>query len=198
MTGVKHPGEYQTVEDLKRSSKQEQALQAEKEKVKQEIEVEKSNVLQVIHREAVKLDVRERAVFERERAAADKESQNKEEEEKVDEYKLKVKGIQFSLDKSMSNLVHTLMVPYKGRYMSVFDFVQLHVNELVTQANEQKQKAKPKHAFPKTVNYAQKAMGEAGRQVGSMIEKSARESIERKKLSIPPSWHEDESDEYSY
>ena len=198
MTGVKHPGEYQTVEDLKRSSKQEQALQAEKEKVKQEIEADKSNALQVIHSEAVKLDARERAVVERERAAADKESQNKEQEEKVGEYELKVKDIQFSLDNSMSNLVHTLMVPYKGSYMSVFDFVQLHVNELVKQANEQKQKAKPKHTLPKTVNYAQKAMEEAGRQVGSMIEKSARESIERRKLSTPPSWHEDESDEYSY
>lgn len=190
MTGVKHPGKYQTVEDLKALS--------EKEQIKQEIEAEKSNALQVIHSEAVKLDARERAVLERERAAADKESQNKEKEEKVDEYKLKVKDIQFSLDNSMSNLVHTLMVPYKGSYMSVFDFVQLHVNELVTQANEQKQKAKPKHTLPKTVNYAQKPMEEAGRQVGSMIEKSARESIERKKLSTPPSWHENESDEYSY
>lgn len=198
MTGVKHPGEYQPVEDLKRRSKEAQAIQAEEEKVKQEIEAEKSNALQVIHSEAVKLDARERSVVERERAAADKESQNKEQEEKVDEYKLKVKDIQFSLDNSMSNLVHTLMVPYKGSYMSVFDFVQLHVNELVKQANEQKQKAKPKHTLPKTVNYAQKAMEEAGRQVGSMIEKSARESIERKKLSTPPSWHEDESDEYSY
>lgn len=197
MTGVKHPGEYQTVEDLKRRSKQEQALQAEKEKLTQEIEAEKSNALQVIHSEAVKFDARERAVLARERAAADKESQNKEQEEKVDEYKLKVKDIQFSLDNSMSNLVHTLMVPYKGSYMSVFDFVQLHVNELVKQANEQKQKAKPKRTLPKTVNYAQKAMEEAGRQVGSMIEKSARESIERKKLSTPPSWHEDESDEWS-
>lgn len=190
MTGVKHPGKYQTVEDLKARS--------EKEQIKQEIEAEKSNALQVIHSEAVKLDARERQLIERERAAAEKESQNKEKEEKVDEYDLKVKDIQFSLDNSMSNLVHTLMVPYKGSYMSVFDFVQLHVNELVKQANEQKQKAKPKHTLPKTVNYAQKAMEEAGRQVGSMIEKSARESIERKKLSTPPSWHEDESDEYSY
>lgn len=190
MTGVKHPGKYQTVEDLKARS--------EKEQIKQEIEAEKSNALQVIHSEAVKLDARERQLIERERAAAEKESQNKEKEEKVDEYDLKVKDIQFSLDNSMSNLVHTLMVPYKGSYMSVFDFVQLHVNELVKQANEQKQKAKPKHTLPKTVNYAQKAMKEAGRQVGSMIEKSARESIERKKLSTPPSWHEGESDEYSY
>lgn len=190
MTGVKHPGKYQTVEDLKARS--------EKEQIKQEIEAEKSNALQVIHSEAVKLDARERQLIERERAAAEKESQNKEKEEKVDEYDLKVKDIQFSLDNSMSNLVHTLMVPYKGSYMSVFDFVQLHVNELVKQANEQKQKAKPKHTLPKTVNYAQKAMEEAGRQVGSMIEKSARESIERKKLSTLPSWHEDESDEYSY
>lgn len=190
MTGVKHPGKYQTVEDLKARS--------EKEQIKQEIEAEKSNALQVIHSEAVKFDARERQLIERERAAAEKESQNKEKEEKVDEYDLKVKDIQFSLDNSMSNLVHTLMVPYKGSYMSVFDFVQLHVNELVKQANEQKQKAKPKHTLPKTVNYAQKAMEEAGRQVGSMIEKSARESIERKKLSTPPSWHEDESDEYSY
>lgn len=190
MTGVKHPGKYQTVEDLKARS--------EKEQIKQEIEAEKSNALQVIHSEAVKLDARERQLIERERAAAEKESQNKEKEEKVDEYDLKVKDIQFSLDNSMSNLVHTLMVPYRGSYMSVFDLVQLHVNELVKQANEQKQKAKPKHTLPKTVNYAQKAMEEAGRQVGSMIEKSARESIKRKTLSIPPSWDEQSDDELAY
>lgn len=161
MTGVKHPGKYQTVEDLKARS--------EKEQIKQEIEAEKSNALQAIHNEAVKLDARERAVAERESKMEEKEQ-----------------FMQWSY-------------PTKaGKQVSILRLFEMFRKELKKAENEKKQNLPKQSSAPKPVNYAQKAMEEAGRQVGSMIEKSARESIERKKLSTPPSWHEGESDEYSY
>ena len=190
MTGVKHPGKYQTVEDLKARS--------EKEQIKQEIEAEKSNALQVIHNEAVKLDARELAVVKRERAASEKESQNKAKEDYWNNYEIKVKDIESSMDSEISNLAHTIKFNYGNKTMTIFDYLLLKAKKIAENANKKKQSL-PKHSSaPKPVNYAQKAMEEAGRQVGSMIEKSARESIERRKLSIPPSWHEDGSDEYSY
>lgn len=198
MTGVKHPGEYQPVEDLKRRSKEAQAIQAEKEKALQEIEADKSNALQVIHSEAAKLDARELAVVKRERAASEKESQNKAKEDYWNDYEIKVKDIESSMDSEISNLAHKLTFNYGNKTMTIFDYLLLKAKQIAENANKKKQSL-PKHSSaPKPVNYAQKAMEEAGRQVGSMIEKSARESIERKKLSTPPSWHEDESDEYSY
>ena len=190
MTGVKHPGKYQTVEDLKARS--------EKEQIKQEIEAEKSNALQVIHNEAVKLDARELAVVKRERAASEKESQNKAKEDYWNDYEIKVKDIESSMDSKISNLAHTLTFNYGNKTMTIFDYLLLKAKRIAENANKKKQSLPKNSSAPKTVNYAQKAMEEAGRQVGSMIEKSARESIERKKLSTPPSWHEDESDEYSY
>lgn len=190
MTGVKHPGKYQTVEDLKARS--------EKEQIKQEIEAEKSNALQVIHNEAVKLDARELAVVKRERAASEKESQNKAKEDYWNDYEIKVKDIESSMDSKISNLAHTLTFNYGNKTMTIFDYLLLKAKQIAENANKKKQSLPKNSSAPKTVNYAQKAMEEAGRQVGSMIEKSARESIERKKLSTPPSWHEDESDEYSY
>lgn len=198
MTGVKHPGKYQPVEDLKRRSKEAQAIQAEKEKALQEIEREKSNALQVIHSEAVKLDARELAVVERERAASEKESQNKAKEDYWNDYEIKVKDIESSMDSEISNLAHTLKFNYGNKTMTIFDYLLLKAKQIAENANKKKQSLPKNSSAPKPVNYAQKAMEEAGRQVGSMIEKSARESIERKKLSTPPSWHEDESDEYSY
>ena len=198
MTGVKHPGKYQPVEDLKRRSKEAQAIQAEKEKALQEIEREKSNALQVIHSEAVKLDARELAVVKRERAASEKESQNKAKEDYWNDYEIKVKDIEFSMDSKISNLAHTLTFNYRNKTMTVFDYLLLKAKQIAENANKKKQSLPNNSSAPKPVNYAQKAMEEAGRQVGSMIEKSARESIKRKKLSTPPSWHEDESDEYSY
>lgn len=190
MTGVKHPGKYQTVEDLKSRS--------EKEQIEQEIEVVKSNVLQAIHNEAVKLDARELAVVKRERAASEKESQNKAKEDYWNDYEIKVKDIESSMDSEISNLAHKLTFKYGNKTMTMFDFLLLKAKRIAENANKKKQSLPNNSSAPKPVNYAQKAMEEAGRQVGSMIEKSARESIERKKLSIPPSWHEDESDEYSY
>lgn len=190
MTGVKHPGKYQTVEDLKARS--------EKEQIKQEIEAEKSNALQVIHNEAVKLNARELDVVKRERAASEKESQNKAKEDYWNDYEIKVKDIESSMDSEISNLAHTLTFKYGNKTMTIFDYLLLKAKQIAENANKKKQSL-PKHSSaPKPVNYAQKAMEEAGRQVGSMIEKSARESIERKKLSTPPLWYEDESDEYSY
>ena len=190
MTGVKHPGKYQTVEDLKARS--------EREQIEQEIKAVKSNVLQVIHNEAVKLDARELAVIKRERAASEKESQNKAKEDYWNDYEIKVKDIESSMDSEISNLAHKLTLKYGNKTMTIFDFLLLKAKRIAENANKKKQSLPKNSSAPKPVNYAQKAMEEAGRQVGSMIEKSARESIERKKLSIPPSWHEDESDEYSY
>lgn len=198
MTGIKHPGEYQAVEDLKRRSKEEQALQAEREKVNQEIEAEKSNALQEIHNDAVKLDARELAVVKRERAASEKESQNKAKEDYWNDYEIKVKDIESSMDSEISNLAHTLTFNYGNKTMTIFDYLLLKAKQIAENANKKKQSLPKNSSAPKPVNYAQKAMEEAGRQVGSMIEKSARESIERKKLSTPPSWYENESDEYSY
>ena len=190
MTGVKHPGKYQTVEDLKARS--------EKEQIEQEIEAEKSNALQVIHSEAVKLDARERQLIERERAASEKESQNKAKENYWNSYEIKVKDIESSMNSKISNLAHTLTFKCGNKTMTIFDYLLLKANQIAENANKKKQSLPKNSSAPKPVNYAQKAMEEVGRQVGSMIEKSARESIERKKLSTPPSWHEDESDEYSY
>lgn len=190
MTGVKHSGKYQTVEDLKARS--------EKEQIKQEIEAEKSNALQVIHSEAVKLDARERQLIERERAASEKESQNKAKENYWNSYEIKVKDIESSMNSKISNLAHTLTFNCGNKTMTIFDYLLLKANQIAENANKKKQSLPKNSSAPKPVNYAQKAMEEVGRQVGSMIEKSARESIERKKLSTPPSWHEDESDEYSY
>lgn len=190
MTGVKHLGKYQTVEDLKARS--------EKEQIKQEIEAEKLNALQVIHSEADKLDARERQLIERERAASDKESQNKEKENYWNSYEIKVKDIEESVDVSENAFANWKYVRKDGKTVDFRRWYEMFVKEQTKAANAKKQSLSGYSPAPKPVNYAQKAMEEVGRQVGSMIEKSARESIERKKLSIPPSWHEGESDEYSF
>lgn len=195
MTGVKHPGKYQTVESMKGQSKR---LQAEQERVQQEIEADKSNALQVIHVEAVKLDERERKVVERERAASEKESQNKAKEDYWADYEIKVKGIESSIDVSKDAFLNWSFPTKGGGSFPIMRMYERFIEEQNKEANKQKQNL-PKHSSaPKPVDYAQKAIDEACKQVGNMVEKSARESIERKKLSTPPSWHENESDEYSY
>lgn len=195
MTGVKHPGKYQTVEDMKGQSKR---LQAEKERLQKEIEADKSNALQEIHAEAVKLDARERQLAERERAADEKARQATEERDYWSNYKIQVKDIGSSIDVSKDTFLNWKYPLKNGGSFAIMRAWNVFTKEQEKEANKQKQSL-PKHSStPKPVDYAQKAIEEAGRQVGSMIEKSARESIERKKLSTPPSWHEGESDEYSY
>lgn len=195
MTGVKHQGKYQSVEDMKGQSKR---LQAEKERVQKEIEADKSNALQEIHAEAVKLDARERQLVERERAADEKARQVKEERDYWSNYKIQVKDIESSIDVSKDAFLNWKYPLKKGGVFAIMRAWDVFIEEQKKEANKQKQSL-PKHSStPKPVDYAQKAMDEVGRQVGSMIEKAARESIERKTLRTPPAWHEDESDEMSY
>ena len=195
MTGIKRPGKYQPVEDMKIQSKKVKDLQEE---ISKQIDAEKSNALQVIHSEAVKLDARERAVLERERAVSEKESQNKAKEDYWKEYEIQVKDIKSSMDSEISNLAHTIKMNYRNELIPIFDFLQLKAKEIAERSNKQKQNI-PKHSSaPKPVNYAQKAMEEAGRQVGSMIEKSVNESMKRKPLILPWEHEEQSGDEYSY
>lgn len=198
MTGVKHPGEYQSVEDLKRRSKQEQALQAERERLKQEIEAEKSNALQVIHSEAVKFDARERAVAERERLVAEKELQNKEKEDYWSNYEIQVKDIEESVDVSENAFANWKYVRKDGTTVDFRRWYEMFVKEQIKAANAKKQSLSKYSPAPKPVDYAQKALGVIGEQLVHKVVQAASESIERKKLSTPPSCHEDESDEYSY
>lgn len=198
MTGVKHPGKYQPVEDLKRRSKQEQALQAERERLKQEIEAEKSNALQVIHSEAVKFDARESAVAERERLVAEKELQNKEKEDYWSNYEIQVKDIEESVDVSENAFANWKHVRKDGTTVDFRRWYEMFVKEQTKAANAKKQSVSKYSPAPKPVDYAQKALGVIGEQLVHKAVQAASESIERKKLSTPPSWHEDESDEYSY
>lgn len=198
MTGVKHPGKYRSVEDLKRRSKQEQALQAERERLKQEIEAEKSNALQVIHSEAVKFDARERAVAERERAVSEKESQNKAKEDYWSNYEIQVKDIEKSVDVSENAFANWQYVRKDGITVDFRRWYEMFVKEQTKAANAKKQSVSKYSPAPKPVNYAQKALGVIGEQLVHKAVQAASESIERKKLSTPPSWHEGEGDEYSY
>lgn len=195
MTGVKHQGEYQTVEDLKPQSKR---LQAEKERVQKEIEADKSNAVQDIHAEGVKLDARERKLVERERAVSERESQVKEKEDYWADYEIQVKDIESSTDVSKDSFLNWSYPTKDGGSFPIMRMWERFVKETTKAANTKKQNL-PKHSSsPKPVDYAQKAIEEAGRQIGSMIEKSARESIERKKLVIPWEQEEQSGDEMSY
>lgn len=191
MTGVKHPGKYQPVEDLKRRSKEAQAIQAEKEKALQEIEREKSNALQVINGEAAKLDARNKELGEREAKLDARESQ-------LDTYEINVEDIEKSIDVSENAFANWKYVRKDGTTVDFRRWYEMFVKEQTKAANTKKQKAKPSLTAPKPVDYAQKALGVIGEQLVNKAVQAASESIKRKKLSTPPSWHEDESDEYSY
>lgn len=198
MTGVKHPGKYQTVEDMKAQSR----LKAEQERIHQEVEADKSNALQVIDDERAKLKEEfvayNKELAERERAASENESKNKADKDWIESYKIQVKDIESSMDVKISNLIHTQKMNYGGKLMSIFEYLQLKASEIAKKANEQKQKAKPKPIAPKPVNYAQKAFGVIGEQMVDKAVKAASESIKRKTLSTPPSWDEPTGDEMSY
>lgn len=202
MTGVKHPGEYQTVEDLKRGSKEAQAIQAEKEKALQEIEREKSNALQVIEQEGAKFKAEVAAankkLAEREHAVAVRESNAKAKEEQTDAYVINVKDIEKSIDVSENAFANWQYVRKDGTTVDFRRWYEMFVKEQTKAANTEKQKAKPSLTAPKPVDYAQKALGVIGEQLVNKAVQAASESIKRKTLSTPPSLHEDESDEYSY
>lgn len=195
MTGVKHPGKYQSVEDLKRRSKEEQAIQAEREKIKQEIEADKSNALQVI--EGAKNDALDMAIS-LDKQNAEREANLDAREKQLDAYEIKVKDIESSMDASVSKFMHTKTFNRGGQSIFLIDIFKEWIQAQEKAANAKKQSL-PKNSFvPKPVDYFQKAISEATRQVVDKAVKDSSESIKRKTLNIPESWHKDESDEYSY
>ena len=187
MTGVKHPGKYQSVEDLKRQSKIEQALQAEKEKVKQEIEADKSNALQVI--EGAKSNALDVAVSigkqnaEREANLDAREKRLDERESKMEE---KEQFMQWSY-------------PTKaGKQIPISRLFEIFRKELKKAENEKKQNI-PKHSpAPKPVDYVQKAIAEAIKPVVNKAYEDAQENMKRRVLPTLDYSDENESDEYSY
>lgn len=198
MTGVKHPGKYQSIEDLKRRSKEAQAIQVEKEKALQEIEREKSNALQVINSEAAKLDARSKELDEREAKSDARESQLDAREYQIDTFKINVEDVVKSIDVSENAFANWQYVKKDGTTVDFRRWYKVFVKEQIKAANTKKQKAKPPLTAPKPVDYAQKALGVISEQLVNKAVHAASESIKRKTLSTPPSWHEGESDEYSY
>lgn len=187
MTGVKHPGEYQPVEDLKRRSKEAQAIQAEKEKVKQEIEADKSNALRVI--EGAKNDAFDMAISldkqntEREANLDAREKRLDERESKMEE---KEQFIQWSY-------------PTKaGKQIPILRLFEMFRKELKKAENEKNQSL-PKHSSaPKPVDYVQKDIAEAIKPVVNKAYEDAQENMKRRVLPTLDYSDENESDEYSY
>lgn len=198
MTGVKHPGKYQPVEDLKRRSKEAQAIQAEKEKALQEIEREKSNALQVINAEAARLDARERQVIAREQAAAKKESENKAKEDYWDNYKIQVEDIESSVDISKDTFLNWTCPTKNGSGWPVAHIYKLFLKEQEKAANDKKQSLPKYSSVPKPVDPTQKVMEEVGKQIGKMVVESASESLKRRTFVAPQEYEEQSGDEYSY
>lgn len=194
MTGVKHPGKYQSVEDSKRQSKIMKALQ-------DDFDVYKSNALQVIEQERAKFKaevaVANKKLAEREQAVAVRESNAKAKEEQTDAYVINVKDIEKSTDVSEHAFANWKYVNKEGKIVDFSHWFEKFVKEQNKAANAKKQKAKPSLAAPKPVDYAQKALGVIGEQLVNKAVQAASESIKRKTLSTPPSLHEDESDEWS-
>lgn len=195
MTGVKHLGKHQTVEDMKRRSKEEQALQADKEKVKQEIEAEKLNALQVIG--GAKDDAVDMAIA-LDKQSAEREAKLNAREAQLDAYEIKIKDVESSMDASVSKFMHTKTFNRGEQKILLIDIFKEWVKQQEKEANKQKQSL-PKHSStPKPVDYFQKAISEATRQVVDKAVQTASESIERKRLNIPWEHDEQSGDEYSY
>lgn len=187
MTGVKHPGEYQSVEDLKRRSKQEQALQAEKEKVKQEIEADKSNALQVI--EGAKNDALDMAVS-LDKQNAEREANLDAREKRLDERESKMEEKEQFMQWSYPTKA--------GKQITILRLFEIFRKELKKAENEKKQNL-PKHSSaPKPVDYVQKAIAEAIKPVVNKAYEDAQENMRRRVLPTLDYSDENESDEYSY
>ena len=187
MTGVKHPGEYQTVEDLKRRSKEEQALQAEREKVNQEIEADKSNVLQVI--EGAKNDALDMAI------SLDK--QNAEREANLDAREKRLDERESNMEEKEQFMQWNY--PTKaGKQIPILRLFEMFRKELKKAENEKNQSL-PKHSSaPKPVDYVQKAIVEAIKPAVNKAYEDAQENIKRRVLPTLDYSDENESDEYSY
>lgn len=187
MTGVKHPGKYQSVEDLKRQSKIERALQAEKEKVKQEIEADKSNALQVI--EGAKNDALDMAIS-LDKQNAERESKMDAREKQLDERESKMEEKEQFMQWSYPTKA--------GKQISILRLFEMFRKELKKAENEKKQSL-PKHSSaPKPVDYVQKAIVEAIKPVVNKAYEDAQENMKRRVLSTLDYSDENESDEYSY
>lgn len=187
MTGVKHPGEYQSVEDLKRRSKQKQALQAEKEKVKQEIEVDKSNALQVI--EGAKNDALDMSIS-LDKQNAEREANLDAREKRLDERESKMEEKEQFMQWSYPTKA--------GKQIPILRLFEIFRKELKKAENEKKQNI-PKHSpAPKPVDYVQKAIAEAIKPVVNKAYEDAQENMKRRVLPTLDYSDENESDEYSY
>lgn len=187
MTGVKHPGEYQTVEDLKRRSKEEQALQAEREKVNQEIEADKSNALQVI--EGAKNDALDMAIS-LDKQKAEREANLDAREKRLDERESKME--------EKEQFIQWSYPTKAGKQIPILRLFEIFRKELKKAENEKKQSL-PKHSSaPKPVDYVQKAIAEAIKPVVNKAYEDAQENIKRRVLPTLDYSDENESDEYSY
>ena len=195
MTGVKHPGEYQPVEDLKRRSKQEQALQAEKEKSLQEVENAKAKAMAGM-KMAFEKEYRE--LQERAKELDARESGLNAREDGLDDYEINVKGVESSTDVSKDAFMNWDCPAKGGGTFPIMRLYERFVRETNKEANAKKQNL-PKHSpAPKPVNYAQKAMEEAGKQIANTILNPVQEVVKRKSLNIPWEHDEQSGDEYSY
>lgn len=195
MTGVKHPGKYQSVEDSKRQSKIMKSLQ-------DDFDVYKSNALQVIEHERAKFKAEVAAankeLSEREHAVAVRESNVKAKEEQVDAYKINVKDIEGSMDASVSKYMHTKRFLRGEQSILLIDMFKEWVQKQEKAANEQKQKAKPQLSTPKPVDYVQKALGLVSEQAVNKAVQEVQEVAKRKPLVLPWAHDEQSSDEMSY
>ena len=195
MTGVKHPGKYQSVEDSKRQSKIMKALQ-------DDFDAYKSNALQVIEQERTKFKaevaVANKKLAEREHAVVVRESNAKAKEEQTDAYEINVKDIEKSIDVSENAFANWQYVRKDGTTIDFRRWYALFVKEQTKAANTKKQKAKPQLSTPKPVDYTQKAIGVIGKQLVDKAVQEVHEVAKRKTLSTPPSWDEQSGDELSY
>ena len=195
MTGVKHPGKYQSVEDSKRQSKIMKALQ-------DDFDVYTSNALQVIEQERAKFKaevaVANKKLAEREHAVAVRESNAKAKEEQTDAYVINVKNIEKSTDVSEHAFANWKYVNKDGKIVDFSHWFEKFVKEQNKAANAKKQKAKPQLSTLKPVDYTQKAIGVIGEQLVDKAVQEVHEVAKRKTLSTPPSWDEQSGDEYSY
>lgn len=187
MTGVKHPGEYQPVEDLKRRSKQEQALQAEREKVNQEIEADKSNALQVI--EGAKNDALDMAIS-LDKQNAEREANLDAREKRLDERESKMEEKEQFMQWSYPTKA--------GKQIPILRLFEMFRKELKKAENEKKQSLPKQSSAPKPVDYVQKAIAEAIKPVVNKAYEDAQENMKRRVLPTLDYSDENESDEYSY
>lgn len=188
MTGVKHPGKYQSVEDMKAQSRRmEERLQAEKERVEQGIEADKSNALQVI--EGAKNDALDMAI------SLDK--QNAERESKMDAREAQLDERESKMEEKEQFMQWSY--PTKaGKQISILRLFEMFRKELKKSENEKKQNI-PKHSpAPKPVDYVQKAIAEAIKPVVNKAYEDAQENMKRRVLPTLDYSDENESDEYSY